>query len=98
MPARVKWTCLPSGFDRNGRLLVSVFVSPELIGDPNAARIDVSGTVFRDWPQVLQGLNFDLRFGGAADTGTQANIVTRSSGSTPIWAALLAACGKGGFF
>ena len=68
---RVIWTALPKGFDKQGRVIVSVHVAPRLIDDASSDphKLGEFGA-FRDWPARLAQLEFDVEFAGTGAHAT----------------------------
>ena len=61
MPEQIIWTALPHGI-ANGRLRLSVHISPRLSGAGTLTLNDFGS--FQDWPAVVRGLSFTAAFDG----------------------------------
>lgn len=65
----ILWTALPNGVSRDGKLRLSVLVSPRLVSDPArpflAPDFEKLGD-FGDWPAVVNAMTFRVKVGSGA--------------------------------
>src|SRR4051812_23915247 len=88
----IRWIALPNGV-ANGKLKLSVFVSPQLV--PNAAASPTLGSPapgfpdFLNWPSAVRNVTFDVSFGN----GQTLTKIARSSAlpRADLWTALFGA-------
>jgi|GEM_PF-2839348 len=76
------WTALPNGVDSNGKLHLSVFVSPRLgteTGAPDEPEVSLNlYPDFIDWPSTLGRIKFSIVFEGCPQVLTEDGIGTLS--------------------
>lgn len=85
MKQTVSWTALPRGLDQ-GRLALSVFVSPRLeVGDGDAERLDTFPD-FVSWPLTLGTVTFEVQLAGQPALPATVTSVADAS----LWSALFA--------
>ncbi|HEY4307488.1 MAG TPA: hypothetical protein VGM82_23645 [Gemmatimonadaceae bacterium] len=63
---RIIWTVLPNGRGPDGRLRVSITVSPRLTPQTSSEQVLKAFTEWRDWPSTLAQAKFRLRVGAQA--------------------------------
>jgi hypothetical protein len=80
---RVIWTALPKGWNEDGRLVLSVFVSPRLSNADNSDTIRELGEfpAFANWPERLGGMKFLLEF----DNGLVTEGVVKQELDPELW-------------
>jgi hypothetical protein len=85
----ITWIALPNGV-ANGKLKLSVFVTPQLV--PDAASHPTLGTPgpgfpdFLDWPKAVKNIRFDVAFGSSAPITRVAP--TSAAPRSDLWTAL----------
>lgn len=86
---KVIWTALPNGVTDEGKMRISVFVSPRLTGSEKAKIGEKSTPLFYNWPQVVNLLNFSVLVQGEGETTTKEYKPTHISHSnSEYWKAI----------
>jgi hypothetical protein len=90
----IKWIVLPNGLDGSSNLKLSIFVAPELTGDPSDSNY---GTIaefpdFVDWPQTIASATYSLTFEQKAPNRAKITVPGTVATAVPLnsqlWTAL----------